>query len=624
MGQSLIIRLFTGGFKGEFIPSPQHLRFINGQQSVPFKINQEILKVMNTLVAEPHHDWREQGNFIPDPHSEHYLKSPKLGRPPENITEQQKAERDSARKICKKEWSTYKKKQEESKTSLTVDTLELPNRAGPLERFWLPVQGGFRGRAYCANHLLNSQGMSYQRALLLFANEVPVDDLTQTHLEWAISGFAGQDKKSWEARSQLFIQHKLEIMDSIKDTDSITDPESFWRTYPEMDDEWAFLACALEDKRLFLSSDRPLTTGIIIHIDATCSGGQLIAGLTGSGETARATNCTPGPYPFDIYKSVKEKMQELNKADDYVVPLRDIKGEVLRDKNGSIRCMANKRVRYLFTTDPAKAQAVRKGLKGGFLPRLYGAGLGKTIVGMREKFKFIHLTGKDKKLSLDEARGLAPFFEAGLNHAFPALTSYVEWARNVADMALRVQVQNPMTKTNKPAKRAQYTPRLNADGEPVLELRAPVPNGSVVVMRYPVTKARALRIDHLTTHSIFEPKVLFRDQQLHSATTEVSFSDISKTTSPNIIHAADAAVFADIVDGFSGNYSLIHDSIGCSPSAQRNALVERFQKSYEKVTTLDCLNGILDKNNIDRQLNPPAAFGTFHPTDSRGSGYMVC
>lgn len=99
---------------------------------------------------------------------------------------------------------------------------------------------------------------------------------------------------------------------------------------------------------------------------------------------------------------------------------------------------------------------------------------------------------------------------------------------------------------------------------------------------------------------------------------------MSKATSPNIIHAADAALFADMVDGFSGNYSLIHDSIGCSPSAQRNALVERFQKSYEKVTMFDYLNGILDKNNIDRQLNPPPAFGTFHPTDSRGSGYMVC
>ena len=86
---------------------------------------------------------------------------------------------------------------------------------------------------------------------------------------------------------------------------------------------------------------------------------------------------------------------------------------------------------------------------------------------MREKFKFIHLNGKEKKLSLDEASGLASFFEEGLNHAVPALTAYVEWARNVADLALRVKVQDPMTKAGKPAKRDQYTPRLNAVGDPV-------------------------------------------------------------------------------------------------------------------------------------------------------------
>ena len=624
VAQSLIKRSFTGGFKGEFIPGPQHLRFINGQQSVPFKINQEILEVMNALEAQPHQEWREQANFVPAPRRDHYLKSPELGPKPATMNEQQKADRDALRKVRKKEWSVYKHKQDESEASLTVDTLELANRVAPLERFWLPVQGGFRGRAYCANHLLNSQGMSYQRSLLLFANEVPVDHLTQTHLEWAIAGFAGQDKKSWEQRSQWFIQHKAEIMDSIKDLDSITDPTSFWRTYTQMDDEWAFLACALEYKRLFLSSDRPLTTGIIIHIDATCSGGQLIAGLTGSGETAKATNCVPGPVPFDIYAAVKAKMQEMIKGDNYRIPLRDVKGDVKKGAYGEVLYMAEKRARYLFSTDPTKMQAVRKGIKGGFLPRLYGAGIGKTIAGMREKWKFIHLNGKQKKLSLDEARGLAPYFEAGLNDAVPALTAYVEWARNVADLALRVKLLNPMTKAGKPAKKDQFTPRLDADGDPVLELRAPMPNGSVMVQRYPVTKAKALRIDHLTTHSIFNPITDFRDQQLHEPTPEVSFKDVSKATAPNLIHAADAAVFAEMVDGYAGSYSLIHDSIGCSPGAQRNELIQRFQRSYEKVTTFDYLNGILDENNIDRQLNPPPAFGTFHPTDSRGSGYMVC
>ena len=52
---------------------------------------------------------------------------------------------------------TAKKKQSEG--SLTVDTLHLANRVSDLKEFWLPVRGDFRGRMYCANHLLNSQGM---------------------------------------------------------------------------------------------------------------------------------------------------------------------------------------------------------------------------------------------------------------------------------------------------------------------------------------------------------------------------------------------------------------------------------------------------------------------------------
>ena len=43
-----------------------------------------------------------------------------------------------------------------------------------------------------------------------------------------------------------------------------------------------------------------------------------------------------------------------------------------------------------------------------------------------EKFVFVDYAKKSQKLSKAEARGLAPFFEVGLNEAVPALTSYVE------------------------------------------------------------------------------------------------------------------------------------------------------------------------------------------------------
>ena len=198
---------------------------------------------------------------------------------------------------------------------------------------------------YCANHLLNSQGMSYQRSLLEFANGVEEDHRTKHHIELAIAGYAGQDKKSYEQRLQWFQHHKDQIMDSLKDWDSILSPDSFWRSYPEMDDEFAFFACAVEWRRLYLLKDPNRRTHLIVHRDATCSGGQLLASLLKSGETARAVNLDPNNQGvFDIYKAVLKRMQDQIREDSYRVPLRNQKGEEKTDEMGTVLLMSESRV----------------------------------------------------------------------------------------------------------------------------------------------------------------------------------------------------------------------------------------------------------------------------------------
>ena len=68
--------------------------------------------------------------------------------------------------------------------------------------------------------------MSYQRSLLEFANGKKEDHRTKYHIELAIANYAGQDKKSYEERIQWFQHNKDQIMDSLKDWDSILDPSS--------------------------------------------------------------------------------------------------------------------------------------------------------------------------------------------------------------------------------------------------------------------------------------------------------------------------------------------------------------------------------------------------------------
>ena len=51
--------------------------------------------------------------------------------------------------------------------------------------------------------------MSYQRSLLEFANGKKEDHRTKYHIELAIAGYAGQDKKSYEERIQWFQHHEI-------------------------------------------------------------------------------------------------------------------------------------------------------------------------------------------------------------------------------------------------------------------------------------------------------------------------------------------------------------------------------------------------------------------------------
>ena len=138
MAQGLIRRSFTGGFKGEFIPSNKHLRLLNAQQNVPYRINASVLELLNRLNEQPHQEWREQGHFIPTPVRENFLKTAELGPEPKSMTDQQKKDRKEHRKVRAKEWAIYNAKKKQSEGSLTVDTLDLANRVSDLKEFWLP------------------------------------------------------------------------------------------------------------------------------------------------------------------------------------------------------------------------------------------------------------------------------------------------------------------------------------------------------------------------------------------------------------------------------------------------------------------------------------------------------
>ena len=628
VAKSLIPVTAPGGFKGEFKPSDQHLRLLNAAQNIPYRINNQILEVMEAMHKLPHQDWRQVEHFVPTPSYDHFVKTPPLGPIPKGMTPEQKAKRDKQRDDRKKEFAKYRSVKDDSETSYTEETLELARRCRDLKSFWVPHTLCFRGRAYSQNYLLNPQGMSYQRALIQFGNGVPVDSRTKYFLELGIANTGGQDKQSFEARIAWFQQHKAEILDSIKDMDSILDPNSFWRTYEGMDDSWAFLALALEWKRLYVDNDTYRSTHAIVHLDATCSGGQLQAALLHSRVTAAAVNLLPGAEGvFDIYRRCLEFMQQRIKELGYGrVPLRDCAGQELIDGEGNTLYITERRARYLFSTKKEVRDILRKACKKGFLPKMYGAGSEKSRAAFKKAFKFIGWTGKKEKLSHAEARALSPIFEEAVAEVMPALGSFMDWCRAAAQDALQVEDKEARRKDGKPYAEPQFKPRLDEDGNPILELIVPTPNGSEIVLRYRKRDRKSIRVDHLTTYSKLTPSKKHRQEIIQVAKNEVDYKAMGRALPPNLIHAADACLLSFLVDSFKGDqsFSIIHDSIGMAPSAQMDDLLPQFREALIKSTPDSYLNGFLEANGLDEVDHPIPNFRSFDATECREAKYPLC
>ena len=167
---------------------------------------------------------------------------------------------------------------------------------------------------------------------------------------------------------------------------------------------------------------------------------------------------------------------------------------------------------------------------------------------------------------------------------------------------------------------------VDEDGNPILELKIPTPNGSTMLMRYRQTDTKTIRVDHLTTHSVFAPRADFRQENLQVATDKINYKDMGKALPPNAIHAADAALLSFLVDDLDGDvpFSLIHDSIGIAPCKYMDDLMVQFREALIKTTTGNYLEGILEANGLDPVDLPVPNFGTFEPEELRGAKYPLC
>ena len=160
-----------------------------------------------------------------------------------------------------------------------------------------------RGRSYSSGYDLNLQSNEYGKALLSLFNKQVVTNLD--NLKIAIAGHAGHDKVTWSERINWFNQ-QLNL-----DVDTFDEP-------------------ILGSKAIqaYLDSKKGIATGYTMSIDATASGLQVMAALSGCKVTAKACNMVNTGNREDIYQSVADSMN-VNLDTNNQVTRKDVKKPVM-------------------------------------------------------------------------------------------------------------------------------------------------------------------------------------------------------------------------------------------------------------------------------------------------------
>ena len=199
------------------------------------------------------------------------------------------------------------------KTVRTEITLALANEFKSVPEFYIPWRPDFRGRIYPIPYFLSPQGTDFDKSLLMFAEGGPVTDRAIHWMEIEIATtFGGPeklDKKSFAVRKQ-WTQDNIEEISKIA-----TDPLGSISFWSEAEEPLRMLAACKEYYDCVITGTKKVTT-LMCATDASCSGIQILSGLSLDKNAATLVNVIPGDAPQDAYTKVAEKAKTTSKLLD--------------------------------------------------------------------------------------------------------------------------------------------------------------------------------------------------------------------------------------------------------------------------------------------------------------------
>lgn len=271
--------------KSSCLQGEKPFAFLNKIQKVAYTLNPFVVEVAETLQRKG----RSVGKF--QPICEHEL-PPKPVDIAENA-EARKAYRRITAEVMNLQAQEFKRS---CRTRMTMETVE---RFKNKSRWFLPWSFDYRGRIYPIPAFLTPQTDDFGKSLIRFADESFMDEEAERWIRFQVATTFGLDKEtlderlSWTYRSE----HEIELI--------ATDPVGHIHLWEGVEEPWQFLAACEEMYHCVIKRDR-ISTGLPIAIDATCSGVQIIAGMTKCRSTAEMVNVIPSTKPQDVYKVIAE------------------------------------------------------------------------------------------------------------------------------------------------------------------------------------------------------------------------------------------------------------------------------------------------------------------------------
>ena len=269
---------------------------VNFLQEVPYRINKEVLEVLETL-------WAAGGGEAGLPSSRD-----ELDRLPSKYSS------EDFLWLCKHDPQTiasYKNglaeqyavhAQEKSRAHSVRHCLMVAKKQKDEEAIYFPHVIDFRGRIYPSTEMLHPQGTDVAKGLLEFAEGLPLGERGAYWLKVDLANLFGEDKVSNDDRAKWTEANEVKILDTARD------PLGF-KWWHDADSPFKFLAGCMEyagykEEGINYISHHPVAQ------DGSCNGLQHFSAMSRDPKGCVNTNLAPLDSPSDTYSIILEKLRD--------------------------------------------------------------------------------------------------------------------------------------------------------------------------------------------------------------------------------------------------------------------------------------------------------------------------